>query len=79
MSTATADTEQRVTAGKVAEVLDCSLEKVYRMARLGEIPAEKIGRAYRFKLSEVADALAAKPKTATWSQSRRSTGRRRRA
>lgn len=78
MSIADADTEQRVTAGRVAEVLDCSLEKVYRMARLGEIPSERIGRAYRFRISAVTEALSTK-KTSDWTQSRRSTARRRRA
>ena len=76
MSIVTVDTEQRVTAGEVAVVLNCSKEKVYRMARAGEIPSERVGRALRFKMSAVTDALSAE--RPSWSQSRRSTGRRRR-
>lgn len=75
MSTFSADTEQRVTAVEVAGLLKCSTAKVHRMARAGEIPSERVGRAYRFRMSAVTAALTAeKP---AWSQSRRSLARRR--
>lgn len=51
-----------ITARELAapDLLNCSLDKVYRMARKGEIPAVKVGTEYRFDWDEVKTALTAK-------------------
>lgn len=41
--------EPVMTARDVAEYLRFSEAKVYRMAKAGQIPAVRIGRAWRFK------------------------------
>lgn len=75
MST-TADGELSVTAEAIAAILNCSTEKVYRMARNHDIPALKVGREWRFFASKVIGHLEA-PKP-DWYQSPQSRGRRRR-
>lgn len=74
----TPTTEQAVTASTLAsDILRCSVETVYRMARTKQIPSIRLGREYRFFPSEVRAKLAAPP--AQWTQSNRSRGRRRAA
>ena len=65
--------EEAVTAAELAEVLRCSTEKVYRMARAGEIPAIRVGRSWRFYPTQVKEHLS--PSTDTWARSSRSMRR----
>lgn len=76
MSTANT-TEIAVNVAGLADILRCSQDKVYRMARAKDIPSFRVGRALRFFPSQVHDALTA-PKP-SWTQSKRSTARRRRS
>lgn len=69
--------DNSVTATELADTLRCSVETIYRMARRGQIPTIRIGREYRFFTEEVKARLSAKP--APFTQSRRSTARRRAA
>lgn len=69
--------EGMVTAAELAEMLRVSKQSVWRMARQKEIPAMKIGRSYRFYPSEVRFKLANPVQPAPWSQSARSTSRKR--
>lgn len=75
--TAPDTTEVAADVTELARILRCSTDKVYRMARAKDIPSFRIGRALRFYPSEVKAALSA-PKP-TWTQSKRSTARRRRS
>ncbi|MCZ4066493.1 helix-turn-helix domain-containing protein [Microbacterium sp. H37-C3] len=75
---APADEEARVTAHTIARLLSCSIEKVYRMARDGEIPSERVGRAWRFKQSAVLEALNTAQPALRFQQSNVSAKRRRR-
>ena len=52
-------------------------ETVYRMAHSREIPAFRVGRAWRFFRSEVRDHFTAPRKR--WAQPKRSTARKRAA
>jgi len=45
--------ERLIRPAEVAEYLSVSIFHVYRMAREGELPHVKIGRAVRFRLSEI--------------------------
>lgn len=49
-----------ITAAELAapEHLNCSIDKVYRMARAGDIPSIKVGTDYRFDWEDVKAALA---------------------
>lgn len=67
--------EKTVDADALAEILDISKEKVYRMARAGEIPALRIGSVWRFDPSQVKQTLA-QPRD-PWKQSAASRSRRR--
>lgn len=48
-----------ITARELADPahLNCSVSKVYRLARAGEIPAVKVGTDYRFDWEDVKTAL----------------------
>ena len=48
-----------ITAAELAapEHLNCSVDKVYRMARAGQIPFIKVGTDYRFDPADVKVAL----------------------
>ena len=48
-----------ITAAELAgpEHLNCSIDKVYRLARAGEIPCVKVGSDYRFEWDDVKAAL----------------------
>jgi excisionase family DNA binding protein len=48
-----------ITATDLAEPehLNCSIDKVYRMARAGQIPFVKVGTEYRFDWDDVKAAL----------------------
>ncbi|GAA2577891.1 helix-turn-helix domain-containing protein [Microbacterium binotii] len=67
--------EQAVDARTIAEVLNASLEKVYRMTRAKEIPSFKVGREYRYFPTQVLAKL--QTPAPAWAQSNRSKGRRR--
>lgn len=71
--------EDMVTAVELADILRVSPQTVWRMARQKEIPAMKIGRSYRFYPSEVRFKLANPATPPSWSQSARSTSRKRAA
>lgn len=49
-------TDMRITATELAEELRISVKTVYRMARDGDIPAERYGRTWRFITNEVHEA-----------------------
>lgn len=54
--------EETMTAQELAaSELRCSVQQVYRMARDGDIPAVRVGRSWRFVVSEVRAALAHTP------------------
>lgn len=48
---------------EVAELLDCEPGTVQEKARLGELPAVKFGRSWRFPRAALLDALNAKALT----------------
>lgn len=52
------DTTDLVTVKELAKELRCSPDHVYRLARDGRIPSYRVGRAHRFKLAEVMEAIA---------------------
>lgn len=52
---------QKLSATQVAKVLGVSSWTVYRLARQGQVPYLRIGRALRFDLAQVEAALAATP------------------
>lgn len=60
--------EPFVNANRVAEFLVITRRRVLEMARAGEIPAHAIGegkrKMWRFRLSELAEAVVAKKSTA---------------
>lgn len=64
-----------VTVAELAEELRCSREKVYRMARAGDIPGFRVGRVWRFDLDAVRARL--NPVHDPWAQPARSRARRR--
>lgn len=66
-----------VTAAELAATLSVSLETVYRLANSNRIPFIRVGRAFRFYPEDVKAKLAA-PKP-SWSQSAKSTSRKRAA
>ncbi len=57
--------ERFVKASEVAEHTGLSVDAVYREQRLGRIPAYRIGRRVRFRLSEVENALKREPQKTT--------------
>lgn len=50
-----------VTASELAEELRISIKTVYRMARDGDIPAERYGRTWRFVPERVHEARKHEP------------------
>jgi excisionase family DNA binding protein len=52
------ETVDWVTVADAAGLLNVDRRKVYRLIRSGHLPAERIGRAFRIKRSDV-DVLAA--------------------
>lgn len=53
------ENDATVTAHELAATeLRCSVQKVYRMAREGDIPGIKVGRSWRFVIDDVRKALA---------------------
>lgn len=60
---------------EIAEHLGISQYTARTWAKLGEIPGAKIGRSWKFKISDV-DAYLSRPKD-PWQQSRQSRARRR--
>lgn len=71
----TVDTEAMITVRQLAAALQISPDTVYRLAQSGEITAARIGRIWRFRLSDVEAALAAA--LDPWQRSPQSAGRRR--
>lgn len=69
--------EPYVGARAVAALVDESVDTVQLWARLGKIPGTKLGKSWKFRLSEVTKAL--EPPTDSWAQSNQSRGRRRKA
>ena len=67
--------EEYATVKEMAAALKVSTDTIYRWANLGEIPAHRFGRTWRFDLAEVKAARNAPP--APWTQSRRSLARKR--
>lgn len=67
--------EDAFTPIQLARHLNCSKDKVLRMARAGEIPSFRIGRLWRFFPSQVDQVLDRKPDP--WAQSNQSRARRR--
>jgi excisionase family DNA binding protein len=61
------DIEPFVDANRAAEFLSVTRRRVLEMARAGQIPAYPVGdrsrRMWRFRLSELAEAIAKKPAT----------------
>ncbi|WP_419910647.1 helix-turn-helix domain-containing protein [Candidatus Poriferisodalis sp.] len=47
------EAEEIMTPDEVARFLKVSKKTVLRRARLGELPAAKVGRAWRFRRSEL--------------------------
>lgn len=60
-------TKAVLTAHQLAEHLQVSYATVTSMAKRGDIPALKVGRAWRFELEEVREALL-KPTRDLWAQ-----------
>lgn len=50
-----------MTPDEVAQFLKVSKKTVLRHARLGELPAAKVGRAWRFRRSELLAYLTSGP------------------
>ena len=53
--------DEVMTPDEVAQFLKVSKKTVLRHARLGELPAGKVGRAWRFRRSELLDFLTSGP------------------
>lgn len=51
--------DEVMTAGEVAELLHLPVSTVYYLARRGEIPACRLGRAWRFLRPRLEDLLGA--------------------
>jgi excisionase family DNA binding protein len=51
--------DQVMTAAEVAELLGLPVSTVYYLARRGDIPAARFGRAYRFLRPRIEDLLGA--------------------
>lgn len=64
-----------VTAKELAALLRKSTRTIYRMTHDDEIPSLKVGREYLYDPKAVVEKLAAP--APSWSQSRRSTARKR--
>lgn len=64
-----------VTARELAALLRKSTRTIYRMTADDEIPFLKVGRTYLYDPSAVVEKLAAP--APSWSQSKRSTSRKR--
>ncbi len=45
--------DRLLTVNEVAESLRVSTMTVYRMLKSGQLPATRVGRSYRFRLSDV--------------------------
>lgn len=52
-------TERLLTAQQLADHLQVSYATVVNMANTGDVPAFKVGRAWRFSLEQVLSALSA--------------------
>ena len=50
--------DEVMTAGEVAELLHLPVSTVYYLARRGEIPACRLGRAWRFLRPRIEEMLA---------------------
>jgi excisionase family DNA binding protein len=50
--------DEVMTAGEVAELLHLPVSTVYYLARRGEIPACRLGRAWRFLRPRIEELLA---------------------
>lgn len=50
--------DEVMTAGEVAELLHLPVSTVYYLARRGEIPACRLGRAWRFLRPKIEELLA---------------------
>jgi excisionase family DNA binding protein len=48
-----------MTASEVAELLQLPVSTVYYLARRGDLPAARFGRAYRFLRPRIEELLAA--------------------
>ncbi|WP_081423172.1 helix-turn-helix domain-containing protein [Leifsonia xyli] len=69
------DTEEAVTPVQLARHLNCSVDKVLRMAKTKEIPSFRIGRLWRFFPEQVDVTFLRDPDP--WAQSNQSRSRRR--
>lgn len=58
---ALAPSEPMVTVQELAKHLNCSTATVYLLAKSGDIPSVRIGKSWRFRLSDVREALEPKP------------------
>jgi excisionase family DNA binding protein len=47
-----------MTAREVADLMSMPVSTVYRLARQGELPAQRLGRAWRFLRPRIEDLLA---------------------
>ncbi len=56
-SPASEQRDEILTADEAALFLKVSKKTVLRQARLGELPGGKVGRAWRFRRSELLDCL----------------------
>ena len=56
-SPASEQRDEIMTPEEAAVFLKVSKKTVLRQARLGELPAGKVGRAWRFRRSELLDSL----------------------
>jgi excisionase family DNA binding protein len=63
MSSTTPSRERWVTVDEVAEHLSVTPAWVRSMARAGELPAAKFGTYWRFRISDVDDAVAERART----------------
>jgi excisionase family DNA binding protein len=66
-----------LTVKQIAEHLQLSEAKVYAMARVGQIPAKKIGSQWRFDVAEVDEWVRGQDPNAARSASGSSTRTRR--
>jgi excisionase family DNA binding protein len=51
--------DQVMTAAEVAELLQLPVSTIYYLARRGDLPAARFGRAYRFLRPRIEELLAA--------------------
>lgn len=54
-------TDEILTADEAAQLLRVSVKTVLKLARDGRLPAQKVGRAWRFHRTQLLDWVAGSP------------------